>query len=472
MLQLQRLGTSVMTAVRGPSRKRKKASVKDACDDADDPTSADVTELQILAKPCVHSVLRARTQAVLPGTHIIVGNRLGQGTYGTVFCARLPLVTDKGEIVFHSNGTPMYETDWVALKIFEPDNKTDVPYSSDDEDAQGEQPLDRYVLNELYIGHKTRDCQHVVGLKMKKITVTGDSVHHVSDPLTLSAADIESAKSTPYVEEGSNAGWELGPFLMPNNKYQEACTTRIFIMPLWKLDLHTFQTRAIRCRLTTAAYYKTILRVLCQVACGMSEMHDLNIVHLDIKPSNVLLEYRNGKWHAALADLTIALRLPLITPTCVHSNHEDAKTASALQSPEMSQHLLRPSFPTDVFDWGLMAASFLSPSNSPLITCEIEAAAEAHCAGSKADILKTAYSKAQKREWQELWEDPSLFLVTPNPFVTTKEQLTACYVPEVWQLVSAALRCDPNKRILAKELANAEQWVKALHGAVSLPVTA
>jgi WD40 repeat protein len=43
-----------------------------------------------------------------------------------------------------------------------------------------------------------------------------------------------------------------------------------------------------------------------QVALGLAQAHEHGVVHRDVKPSNVLLQRKGGRWHARLADFGIA----------------------------------------------------------------------------------------------------------------------------------------------------------------------
>lgn len=430
------------------------------------PVDVEQEQLQLLATPSTGSVLEARTMAVLPHTHIKVGPELGSGTYGVCYAARLPLLTPEGDLVRGESGTPLYQTDWVAMKIF--DTARDDHDSDSDGSAAHTPPLDDYIENELKLAIIAAGCEHVVGLRMHTISVGAD----VGDPLYIDGDDLhqtETQREQPEV---------VGPFQFPEHEPPAApLHTRVFVMPLWKMDLSTFQSKAVRCRLSTEAYYRTVLRLLWQVAQGLDELHSQQVAHLDLKPTNILVQYSNGAWHAAISDLTIAVHLPHIAVCSFHSNCPEAKIASALQSPEQSIELLTPSFPTDLWDWGLIAISMLSPCNSPLVTCEIENAAREHARSrlslngtpSETAVLSMAYKKLRKRGWMEVWEDPGLFLVTPNPFVFLKRQICECYSEHVWQIIQSALCCNPDKRIVARQLASAkDKWNEALCGTVAI----
>lgn len=436
------------------------------------PVDVEQEQLQLLATPCTGSVLEARTQAVLPHTQIMVGQELGHGTYGVCYAARLPLMTPNGAIIKSASDAPLYQTDWVALKVFDMSEKD---AGSDGSDARTP-PLDDYIENELSMGIKTAGCEHVVGLRMHAIEVGAD----VGDPLYIDGDDLRASPDSGEGEEEEEEVGEpmVGPFLFPEDQPPAApLHTRVFVMPLYKMDLHAFQGKAVRCRLSTVAYYRTMMQLLWQVAKGLDELHSRQIAHLDLKPTNILVQYSHGAWHAAISDFTIAVHLPHISVCSSHSNCTLAKIATAMQSPEQSIDMLTPSFPTDVWCWGLIAISMLSPSNSPMVTCEIENAAREHArtrmsfsdAPTETAVLSMAYRKCRKRGWMEVWEDPGLFLIVPNPFVFLKRQFKECYNEYVWEIVQSALRCSPEHRITARQLATAsEQWKRALCGTVTL----
>ena len=91
-----------------------------------------------------------------------------------------------------------------------------------------------------------------------------------------------------------------------------------------------------------------------------------------------------------------------------------------------------------------------------LITCEIERL-------GIDNVLRIAYGKARRRSWQDVWRDPGLFGSVPNLFTTARIHLIH-YCPEpVWELASAALTCNPAKRITARQLSTTRKWDDALN---------
>lgn len=471
MINLQRFSDSVMSMIRGcesPAHKKARAA---SSRDGD----GSCTQLQIMGKPCTRGVLNARVRFELPGTRILIGQRLGRGTYGSVYVARLPLTTDDGDILYEHSGAPMYQTDYCALKVFDMDvHSSDGDQGSIEDIVAEEPPLPCYMENEVRLGLATRNMSHVVGLKMRRISVPYPESDAVPNPLQL-----DTSEASDCAQE-TDSGWEVGPFLVPKSAEERSdetrapVRTRIFVMPLWRMDLENFRSRVMHYGLNTPEYYRVMLQLLYQVAQGMHELHRKGICHFDIKAHNVLVEYSGGEWRAAISDLSIALQLTPPQPkdaSRYHSNHDDARTASSLQSPEMCMQLLQPSFATDVWQWGLMAISLLAPTNASLVTCEIEADARSvHGADCSSVVLRDGYNRLKLRGWkQEVWDDPHLFVSTPNRFVGLRQQIIDGYDPAVWALIQSALTCDPKKRIMAERLVEKKRWTPALNGTVPDP---
>ena len=246
--------------------------------------------LRMIGTPESCASLENRIQAVLPHTHIQISRTLGSGTYGTCFAARLPLAQDSGDIVLDAQRRPIYTPHWCALKVFDVDKGSRTPSperlhygsSSDEEEEDDPRPLDKCIAREVHNNMLAKDCLHVVTLRARTLNVQSE----VCDPLVVTPQDLNKAADTDPVL--------VGPFMVPDPAVSHppmALSTRVFIMPLWRLDLYQFQSRAIKMRLTTTYYYQTVMRIMHQIATAVHELHQKNIVHLDIKPGNVRPSY-------------------------------------------------------------------------------------------------------------------------------------------------------------------------------------
>ncbi len=88
------------------------------------------------------------------------------------------------------------------------------------------------------------------------------------------------------------------------------------------------------------------LRLLSQVADALDALHRRNVVHLDVKPENILLEGPAGDERVWLADLGLARSVPPLSPPSLHP------------------HSATPIVPPDVYSFALV---LYEPSRRPLL---------------------------------------------------------------------------------------------------------
>ncbi len=66
----------------------------------------------------------------------------------------------------------------------------------------------------------------------------------------------------------------------------------------------------------TRQIFRAILRTMRDVAQGLSALHEMEIIHCDLKPSNVLLKGARGDWRgfsAAVCDFGLSKIVPFNT---------------------------------------------------------------------------------------------------------------------------------------------------------------
>ncbi|MBE9068110.1 serine/threonine-protein kinase, partial [Leptolyngbya cf. ectocarpi LEGE 11479] len=62
----------------------------------------------------------------------------------------------------------------------------------------------------------------------------------------------------------------------------------------------------LRSHMLSSLSLADILNLVADVLCGLAHAHQQGIVHCDIKPENILLSYRDGRWRAKISDFGIA----------------------------------------------------------------------------------------------------------------------------------------------------------------------
>jgi serine/threonine protein kinase len=71
-------------------------------------------------------------------------------------------------------------------------------------------------------------------------------------------------------------------------------TTRL-IMPKASMDLHVFLTEK-------DSSPKALKRILFQVGLGLASLHNMGVIHGDLKVSNILMFYQEGQWQPKICD--------------------------------------------------------------------------------------------------------------------------------------------------------------------------
>ncbi|RKP38351.1 kinase-like domain-containing protein [Dimargaris cristalligena] len=98
--------------------------------------------------------------------------------------------------------------------------------------------------------------------------------------------------------------------------------------------------------------------IFSHVALGLKHMHDLNILHLDVKPANVFI---SEDWTLKLADFGMSARLPLA------ANEFDREGDREYIAPEVLTGCYDK--PADIFSLGLLllevTANVVLPDNGP-----------------------------------------------------------------------------------------------------------
>ncbi|KAJ3017590.1 hypothetical protein HKX48_003455 [Thoreauomyces humboldtii] len=113
----------------------------------------------------------------------------------------------------------------------------------------------------------------------------------------------------------------------------------------------------VHCRDSSLDEYR-IWHILSEVVQGVKHIHDLNIVHLDLKPGNIFITEEGS---LKIGDFGLASRAPV-------SRHDDREGDRTYIAPEI---LRDPSFgkPADIFSVGLImleiAANVILPENGP-----------------------------------------------------------------------------------------------------------
>jgi len=82
-------------------------------------------------------------------------------------------------------------------------------------------------------------------------------------------------------------------------------------MPLMDCNLEEFAIRVKPCEMIKATHIKLnirqVLEILIQIAVALEFIHPLEVTHLDLKPSNILLKVLgDGRVIAYLADFDLA----------------------------------------------------------------------------------------------------------------------------------------------------------------------
>ncbi|KAL1922881.1 uncharacterized protein VTP21DRAFT_9257 [Calcarisporiella thermophila] len=170
------------------------------------------------------------------------------------------------------------------------------------------------------------------------------------------------------------------PFISPNDRFEKLQEVAI----IWSLECHDNVIRLVDaweqfgylylqmelcengslysyledCGSREPVEERRIWRILADLAKGLKHLHNSNIIHLDIKPANILI-HKDGK--LKIADFGMAARLPVRSG----SEHEGDREYLA---PEILHG--RYDKPADIFSLGLiileMAANVILPENGPI----------------------------------------------------------------------------------------------------------
>ncbi|CAO3615545.1 unnamed protein product [Cunninghamella blakesleeana] len=100
---------------------------------------------------------------------------------------------------------------------------------------------------------------------------------------------------------------------------------------------------------------ETLIQIFYQIALGLRDIHEANIIHLDIKPSNILID-NNGK--IKIGDFGTSIKYPTIEQEFKGEGDKKYMAPDILNS--------KPTKAADIFSFGLMMLELASNSSLPM----------------------------------------------------------------------------------------------------------
>ena len=110
----------------------------------------------------------------------------------------------------------------------------------------------------------------------------------------------------------------------------------------------------LRSHMLTPLSLSDILTLVSDILQGLTYAHTQGIIHCDIKPENVLLNYREGRWRAKISDFGIA---KLVQESAQRPKGSGQTGSPAYMAPERFYHQYSPA--TDVYSVGIMLFELL-----------------------------------------------------------------------------------------------------------------
>ncbi|GAX83871.1 hypothetical protein CEUSTIGMA_g11296.t1 [Chlamydomonas eustigma] len=236
---------------------------------------------------------------------------------------------------------------------------------------------------------------------MRSLHTTMNFDAEMIDPRVLQCFESNDGFGAPDVADPSEPKYLSARDILSKAKVSAGNTVTVIIMEL--ANVGTLD-EAIKVRMfdlqdsnqrKTRQIFRAILRTMRDVAQGLSALHDMEIIHCDLKPSNVLLKGNRGDWRGFMAAVC-DFGLSKIVHLNVEPEQKPFGTLIYMAPERFRRNMCKKS---DIYSWGIILYQVVT-STEPYK----DIPSGVIVSGVTAGKLRPKWPKGHLPELQQLYE--------------------------------------------------------------------